>query len=303
MKTALLDDVPVDLERTGLSFDSGAFRYGICVFDALKVTRTTNAAESTYCVYKAQQHIRRFLEGLQVVGIPLTKSAAEIERTIERTIALNVPQTDFGVRIFAFENSRRFLGGSPSLLSLLLDLDLVKFDAAVRLAFAKYPKLTDSALPASVKCTAHYVRNRIELFHRRGEVSDLVHCCPNGFVLETSRANIFAVKNDHVVTPAISENILPGITRGSIIALLRNGICGPVTLAEGCVTRDFLLSADEVFLTSTSLGVESVSQLEQRVFPAPRLASRLACALRQTQAGPTESLLVTPESIRKLHGA
>ncbi|HKJ43279.1 MAG TPA: aminotransferase class IV [Sunxiuqinia sp.] len=76
-------------------------------------------------------------------------------------------------------------------------------------------------------------------------------------VQETSRGNVFIVKDGAVVTPA--KNILKGVTRELVLELLAEmGILH----AEAPVRLPMLLSADEVFLTSTTKHLMPITQID-----------------------------------------
>lgn len=81
----------------------------------------------------------------------------------------------------------------------------------------------------------------------------------DGEVLEASRANIFAVRNDALRTPSTDGRILPGITRARVIEIA--GQAG-IEVEETGLRREDLLAADEVFLTGSICGIEPVSSLD-----------------------------------------
>ena len=80
----------------------------------------------------------------------------------------------------------------------------------------------------------------------------------DGSVLETDRANIFAVTGGVLRTPAADGRILPGIGRArALAAARRSGVAaqtGPIGLADLC-------SASEVFVTSALRGIVPVVAL------------------------------------------
>lgn len=78
-----------------------------------------------------------------------------------------------------------------------------------------------------------------------------------GFVLETARANLFAVFDGSVVTPPCDGRILPGITRSRALSLLR---LNSIPVREEPFTLERLRTADEVFTTGSLRGVEWVSE-------------------------------------------
>jgi para-aminobenzoate synthetase/4-amino-4-deoxychorismate lyase len=77
----------------------------------------------------------------------------------------------------------------------------------------------------------------------------------DGLVLETSRANVFAVLDDGVVaTPPIDGRILPGLTRERLLADLR---ADGRRVDERPLPLDDLRSATEILLTGALRGVET----------------------------------------------
>jgi branched-subunit amino acid aminotransferase/4-amino-4-deoxychorismate lyase len=79
-------------------------------------------------------------------------------------------------------------------------------------------------------------------------------------VLETTRANVFALGDDGVLrTPLTNGAILPGVTRAHAIAIARNA---GVEVREEPLRIDALHAAQEVFVTGSVRGVESVRSLD-----------------------------------------
>jgi branched-chain amino acid aminotransferase len=84
----------------------------------------------------------------------------------------------------------------------------------------------------------------------------------DGHVAEGSAENIFLVMNGELVTPAVTENILQGITRDTIMELARREL-GRIT-RERQVDRTELYIANEIFLCGTGAQIASVVQVDHR---------------------------------------
>jgi len=82
-----------------------------------------------------------------------------------------------------------------------------------------------------------------------------------GEVAECTSANIFAAKNGEVWTPPLSSGCLPGITRELLLSDVR--VAG-VPVSERVLTPADLESADEVFISSTTRELLSVSMIGNR---------------------------------------
>ncbi|MBD8070751.1 D-amino-acid transaminase [Bacillus sp. PS06] len=72
----------------------------------------------------------------------------------------------------------------------------------------------------------------------------------DGFIAEGTSSNVFVVKDKVLYTTPLTSNILPGITRAAVLQIAREK---GIEVKEEKFTKDFLLNADEAFITSTSV--------------------------------------------------
>lgn len=101
----------------------------------------------------------------------------------------------------------------------------------------------------------------------------------DGSVLEASRANAFAVTGGTLTTPPADGRILPGIARARTMEIAAEA---GLEVREATLTRDDLLDADEVFLTSSVRGLERVRALDGAELPSGgEVGLRIAAKLRQ----------------------
>ena len=69
------------------------------------------------------------------------------------------------------------------------------------------------------------------------------------------------MKNNHVLTPPLSANILPGITRQLVIELLNQH---NIMVTERMIAATELIDADEIWLTGSVSEIVPVIMLDQR---------------------------------------
>jgi len=81
----------------------------------------------------------------------------------------------------------------------------------------------------------------------------------DGCVTEGAASNVFAVRGDALLTPPRSPYILGGITRDVILELAPEAGLAPF---ETTLTREMLRTADEIWLTSSSMEVRPVVALD-----------------------------------------
>lgn len=110
-----------------------------------------------------------------------------------------------------------------------------------------------------------------------------------GQVTEGASSNLFLVAGGGVATPPLAAGILPGVTRGLVLALAREA---GLPVAERPLGPADLRDAEELFLTSTSREILPVTRLDGAPVgpgtPGP-VTARLHALFRQQatgQAGP-----------------
>lgn len=82
-----------------------------------------------------------------------------------------------------------------------------------------------------------------------------------GQVTEGTVSNLFIVRNGVIKTPPSSEQLLPGITRDLIVELAhKNGLA----CEETAISEPELLSADEVWLSSSTKEILPVTRLNEK---------------------------------------
>jgi para-aminobenzoate synthetase component I len=100
----------------------------------------------------------------------------------------------------------------------------------------------------------------------------------DGAVLEASRASVFTVAGEKLVTPPTDGCILPSIARQQTIEVA--GAEGIETEEERLAVADLL--SREVFLTGSVRGIEPVISLDGALLEPPgKISERLAASLRR----------------------
>lgn len=102
-----------------------------------------------------------------------------------------------------------------------------------------------------------------------------------GWVTEGTISNFFIVKNGNLITAPVYTGILEGVTRDYVMRLANQE---GIEIEETPLTRHDLYSADEAFLTNTSMGIMPVKSVDGRVVgerSPGQLTARLTKQLRE----------------------
>jgi para-aminobenzoate synthetase/4-amino-4-deoxychorismate lyase len=123
-----------------------------------------------------------------------------------------------------------------------------------------------------------------------------------GELLETDRANVFAVMDGVLLTPPADGRLLPGTTRAAVLrAAHEHGI----RTGQKPLTLDELAQASEVFVTNAVVGVLPVTAVEtvHRTWRPGPVGATLAAALAARLADPPSGPAAGPRLVRPSGGA
>ena len=81
----------------------------------------------------------------------------------------------------------------------------------------------------------------------------------NGFITEGAVSNVFCCINNKIITPPLTENILPGVTRKVILELIQNT---SLEYEEIKIPVDSFLSAEEIWVTNSTKGIVPIIELD-----------------------------------------
>jgi len=110
---------------------------------------------------------------------------------------------------------------------------------------------------------------------------DAIFVSKDGIVREGTSSNFFMIKDKKLITPPLTKNILPGITRKVVLDLADDlGI----KVKERFFSKTELFSADEAFLTGTVteiLGIKTIDSIQIGNGKSGEITQKLYKALRE----------------------
>lgn len=262
---SFFEDKFVKTEDAKVSIMTNALQYGNGIFGGIRGYYNKN--KKTLFIFRLDDHFERFLNALKVLDVSMPYKKDQLKKIIIDLAKKNQTNTDSYFRPFAYAGS---LNVSPN-----FDQDEVfKFcifviplgdyvpTTGLSAMVSSWRRVSDNAIPARAKISGSYVNSSLakKESNDRGFVEAIV-LNESGHVAEGSAANLFLVKNNTLITPSKTEDILEGITRRTILELAKDL---KIKTEERTVDRTELYTADEAFFTGTGVQLAWINNIDGR---------------------------------------
>jgi branched-chain amino acid aminotransferase len=178
-------------------------------------------------------------------------------------------QQDVYIRPLVYKSSEGIgvkLHGIDDALSIVsLPFDrYVANDTDAHVTFSSWRRVDDNVIPARGKITGAYANSAfIKTDALRAGFDEALVLNQDGHISEGSAENIFMVRDSVLITPPITDNVLEGITRRSVMDLAQEELGIPVI--ERSIDRTEVFICDELFMTGTAAQVTAITRVDYRV--------------------------------------
>ena len=243
-----------------------ALHYGTAVFEGIRCN--WNEEEEKLFIFRPLDHFKRLAEGAKILRMNLPHTPEDLVRITVELVERTGYREDMYIRPLAFKSAERVANLKLHELDDGLTIIGVPFGSyidvqVVRCMTASWRRIDETMMPPRVKLSAGYVNSILAKTDAvLAGFDEAIFLNNDGHVAEGSGENLFVVKDGALVTPPVTANILPGITRNCIIQIAKEDL-GLETL-ERPVGRAELYLADEVFLTGTAAHVTPMGELDHR---------------------------------------
>ncbi|MDE3088767.1 MAG: branched-chain amino acid transaminase [Chloroflexota bacterium] len=254
----------VPIADAKISIMSQVVNYGIGAFGGIRAY--WNEDKRQLYIFRLNDHIRRFLGSCKLFNAALRYSAQDLNRIIIELLRREGYHEDAYARPLLYNATEDI---TPRLYDV--DFDFTCFARpqgnyirlSVRACTSSWRRLDDTIIPSRGKITGGYINSafaKSEAYWNGYDEAIVLN--QDGHVAEGSAMNLFIVRDGRLRTPAVSDNILEGITRNTIIHLAQNDL--DLEVAERQIDRSELYIADEVFFCGTGAQVAGVVEIDHR---------------------------------------
>ncbi len=241
-----------------------ALHYSTAIFEGIRCYNTPRGS----AIFRLPEHVNRFFNSAKMYSMKMQYNKKQITDAIIKTVK-NSTLKECYIRPIAYYGYGE-MGLTPT--QNKVDVAIAcwawkmgeskagKF-AGSRCKISSWIRIDSAAQPMKAKAASNYSNAALARVEALNEGYDEAIMLNNqGKIAEGSAENIFVLKNNQIITPPLTAGVLEGITRDSVIQIIKeNG--GQVIEAD--LDREDLYVADEIFMTGTAAEVKSVTTIDQ----------------------------------------
>jgi branched-chain amino acid aminotransferase len=255
----------VDEKDVSLSIRSKVVNYGLGCFEGIRAY--WDEEKGQLYGFRLKEHYERLLESAKALNMDIPYSVQDLCDVTVELLRKNNFRTTTYIRPVVYK-------GSESLTPTLYDDDnrlmiycqpMGKYagKSELRVAVSSWRRVTDTMLPPRTKSTGAYLNSALaSLEVLQNGYDEAIFLTHDGKVCEGPGENIFLVKKGKLVTPPLSDDILEGITRDTVMTLAREEL--GMEVVERSVSRTELYNSQEVFFSGTAMEVTAVVEVDNR---------------------------------------
>ena len=256
--------VPYSEARVGVL--THALNYGTGVFAGVRAY--WNPEEEQLYLFRALDHFRRFSDSARLLLMDLGLEPAALQEITLALLRAEGLRQDCYVRPLAFKADEAV---GVRLHDLRHELSMVAIpftryieaDEGAHVTISSWQRIDDNAIPARGKITGAYINSAfIKTDAMLQGFDEALVLTREGHVSEGSAMNVFMVRDNTLITPPVTENILEGITRRTVITLAQQEL--GLTVVERPVDRTEVYLCDELLLTGTAAALTAVTRVDHR---------------------------------------
>lgn len=272
-----IDGRIVEGQEARLPVTDHGLLYGDGVFEGIRVYGGR--------VVRLDAHLARLQRSARALGLELPGGAPALDQIVLDSVRAFGAQNAY-VRLILTRGEGP-LGIDPTrcgptrticIVDQLEIYDAAKASAGLELVTVSVRRPAPDALDPRVKSLNYLNSVMAKLEARQRGADEALILNAAGAVAEAAVANVFCVRGGVLRTPLPSDGALEGITRESVLVLAAEH---GMRALEQTLGRYDLLSAEEVFLTGSGVGIQPVRSLDgQRIgdqIPGP-VTSKLGAA-------------------------
>jgi len=235
-------------------------------------------------VWMFEDHFVRLLQSSKLSGIPIPLSKNKIKKIMNQGILKIKAKNDLRVRLVITRGENEVMlmppkKAKPELFMIISEIKPLM--RPLKVLISSYERVSNKAIPSIIK-NGNYFNQILALKEAQTKgFDDAIFLNTKGEIAEATTSNVFCVKKGILYTPPLESGLLAGTIRKRVIQTAQKL---KIKVVQKKFKADFLLKADEVFLTNSVQILTPVGQINQKRMKKSFITDLLSVALHPQKA-------------------
>lgn len=257
--------VPYSQAKIGVM--THGLNYGTAAFAGIRAYWNTDRKK--LYIFRPLDHFRRFLNSTRLLCMEFNHTPESLLEITRELLRKENYQRDIYIRPLAYKADETI---GVKLHGLIDEFTIfaVPFDQYVandmdaHVTISSWRRVDDNVIPARGKISGAYVNSSLaKTDAQRSGFDEALVLNQDGHISEGSAENVFVLRNNVLYTPPVTDNILEGITRRTVIEMAQKEL--GIATQERPIDRTELYLCDELFLTGTAAQITAVTEVDHRL--------------------------------------
>ena len=266
MSYAFFQGEYVPLSEAKVSVTTHALHYGTGVFEGIR--GNWNQENGAIHIFRLREHYERLLRGCRLLMLDIPYSLEDLCNITVELVERCGFSEDLYIRPLAYKSAEKVANLKLQELESDFCLMVLPFGSylgtdILRCCTSSWRRVDDPMIPARFKISGIYVNSILAKTEATlAGFDEAIILNHDGHVCEGSGENLFLVSDGKIYTPPIEDNVLPGITRDTVMQLAQSEL--GLEVLEKHIDRSQIYISDECFLTGTAAHITPVVEVDNR---------------------------------------
>ncbi len=254
----------VEWDKATIHVMAHVIHYGTSFFEGIRCYETPQGP----AIFRLTPHMQRLIDSAKIYRTTIPYTLDQLVAAVKETVRANRLRSGY-IRPVVFRGYGE-IGVNPLNNPVEVAIATIEWgkylgaeamEQGVDVCISSWNRFAPNTMPALAKAGGNYMNSQlIKMEALTNGYAEGIALDADGHVSEGSGENLFLVRNGIVYTPPLTSSILSGITRDTVMTLLRDlGI----EVREQILPREMLYLADELFFTGTAAEITPIRSVDR----------------------------------------
>ncbi|WP_298816870.1 branched-chain amino acid transaminase [Chloroflexus sp.] len=254
----------VEWDKATVHVMAHVIHYGTSFFEGIRCYETPQGP----AIFRLTPHMRRLIDSAKIYRTAIPYTLDQLVAAVKETVRANRLRSGY-IRPVVFRGYGE-IGVNPLNNPVEVAIATIEWgkylgaeamEQGVDVCISSWNRFAPNTMPALAKAGGNYMNSQlIKMEAMANGYAEGIALDADGHVSEGSGENLFLVRDGVVYTPPLTSSILSGITRDTVMTLLREM---NIEVREQILPREMLYLADELFFTGTAAEVTPIRSVDR----------------------------------------